>query len=203
MNAKNINPVFTHYGCHTQLHIKKYTDIRSSCRYKNNSGTFFICTCSQQRAKHSGRAAPVEKSLGLNLSVAMFSKWPADPWMCLQTFVTAVSLSPQSHKALSVPGWSREPRPKNRLSDKELEAAGGLRIEKRNRKIFFFPPLLSLTHSLSRSLARSCRLQARWPACLNLRNDSVADNFAIATAQRCARVLYSRLCLFDLFSGGV
>lgn len=86
--------------------------------------------------------------------------------MCLQTFVSAVSLSPQSHKALSVPGWSREPRPKNRLSDKELKAAGGLRIEKRNRKSFFFSPTpspslfhsLSLSFSLARSLARvDCR----------------------------------------------
>lgn len=73
---------------------------------------------------------PLQKSLGLNLSVAMFPKWPADPWLCLQTFVTGVSLSPQSHKAPSAPGWSREPRPKNRLSDKEPKAAGGLRIEK-------------------------------------------------------------------------
>lgn len=31
----------------------------------------------------------------------------------------------------------------------------------------------------------------------------MSDNFAIATAQRCARVLYSRLWLFNLFSGGV
>lgn len=31
----------------------------------------------------------------------------------------------------------------------------------------------------------------------------MSDNFAIAAAQRCARVLYSRLWLFDLFRGGV
>lgn len=31
----------------------------------------------------------------------------------------------------------------------------------------------------------------------------MSDNFAIAAAQRCARVLYSRLRLFDLFRGGV
>lgn len=129
----------------------------------------------------------------------MFSKWPADPWMCLQTFVTAVSLSAQSHKALNVPGWSREPEPKNRLSDKELKAAvGGFGLKRGTERDF--PPTHSLSLSLSPSLSRSCWLQARWPACLNLRNDSVSDNFAIATAQWCAHVLYSRLRLFDFFS---
>lgn len=73
--------------------------------------------------------------------------------MCLQTFVTAVSLSPQSHKALSVPGWSREPRPKNRLSDKELKAAGGLGLKRETERFFFpLPVSLSLFHSLARSL---------------------------------------------------
>lgn len=72
--------------------------------------------------------------------------------MCLQTFVTAASLSPQSHKALNVPGWSREARPKNRLSDKELTAAGGGGwIEKGNRKRPPPTPFLSLSLSLALS----------------------------------------------------
>lgn len=140
--------MFIHYGCHTELH-NKICCYTFKFRYKKLFWTFSsVFFLSQGQITEAELL--LQKSIGLNLSVAMFPKWPGDPWMCLQTFVTAVSLSPQSHKALSVPGWSREPRPKNRLSDKELKAAGGLGL-KRGTERFFFPPT-RLSPSLASSL---------------------------------------------------
>lgn len=74
----------------------------------------------------------------------MSSKWVALQWFRLETLVAVTSLAPESHRALSVPGWNR---PKNRLSDKELKATGGLGLKKgTEREIFFLPSAGKMTN---------------------------------------------------------
>lgn len=97
-------------------------------------------------------------------------------WVCLETFVAASSLSPESHKALSVPGWSWESRPKNRLSDKKLKATGGLGLKRGTERDFLFLFFLS---SVGKMINTS-----------QSQNDSVPDNIGIAVA------LGGYLCLF-------
>ncbi len=65
------------------------------------------------------------------------------------TFVTASSLSQESHKAPSLPGQSRESRPENSPSDKEPGATGSrdLREEREQREGVFLSSAGRMTNT--------------------------------------------------------